>query len=119
MEVDREWYGVVFRSRRNPESSSLDLYAADRAAHAEAVRNGGLVMYWYGVPDASGLNLATCIWQSRKHAINAISGPKHIEAMKQARGAYETYDLERWIIRKREGESALELEPWRGGDVGW
>lgn len=117
--VEREWYGVVFRSRRNPESSSLNLYAADRAAHAEAVRNGGLVMYWYGVPDSSGLNLATCIWQSRKHAINAISGPKHIEAMKQARGAYETYDLERWIIRKREGQTELELERWAGGEVGW
>ncbi|RSH82748.1 uncharacterized protein EHS24_007742 [Apiotrichum porosum] len=117
--VEREWYGVVFRSRRRPESSSLSLYAADRAAHAEAVSNGGLVLYWYGVPDVTGLNLATCIWQSRSHAINAIAGPKHIEAMKQARGAYETYDLERWIIRKRVGKKTLELERWVEGEVGW
>jgi hypothetical protein len=119
LEVEREWYGVVFRSRRRPESSSLSLYAADRAAHAEAVQNGGLVMYWYGVPDDTGLNLATCIWQSRRHAIKAISGPKHIDAMKQARGAYETYDLERWVITKHAGESGLELRRWEAGDVGW
>jgi hypothetical protein len=64
-EVEREWYCVVFRSRRNKESSSLSLYQADREAHEEAVKNGGLVMYWYGVPDeVTGSNLATCIWQS-------------------------------------------------------
>lgn len=62
-EVEREWYCVVFRSRRNKESESLSLYQADREAHEEAVKNGGLVMYWYGVPDRTGLNLATCIWQ--------------------------------------------------------
>ncbi|BEJ17760.1 hypothetical protein CspHIS471_0700280 [Cutaneotrichosporon sp. HIS471] len=118
-QVEREWYAVVFRSRRRPESSSLSLYAADRAAHVEAVMNGGLVMYWYGVPDESGLNLATCIWQSRKHAVNAISGPKHIDAMKQARGAYETYDLERWVITKPHGQTGLIIERWDGGDVGW
>jgi hypothetical protein len=61
--VEREWYCVVFRSRRNKESESLSLYQADREAHEEAVKNGGLVMYWYGVPDETGLNLATCIWQ--------------------------------------------------------
>ncbi|GMK58009.1 hypothetical protein CspeluHIS016_0500410 [Cutaneotrichosporon spelunceum] len=118
-DVEREWYGVVFRSRRRPESSSLSLYAADRAAHAEAVMNGGLVMYWYGVPNETGLNLATCIWQSRRHAINAISGPRHMDAMKQARGAYETYDLERWVITKPAGQTGLIIEPWEGGDVGW
>lgn len=64
-DIEREWYCVVFRSRRNKESSSLSLYQADREAHEEAVKNGGLVMYWYGVPDEqTGSNLATCIWQS-------------------------------------------------------
>jgi hypothetical protein len=60
---EREWYCVVFRSRRNKGSESLDLYKADRGAHEEAVKNGGLILYWYGVPDSTGLNLATCIWQ--------------------------------------------------------
>lgn len=119
-ETDREWYCVVFRSLRRPSSESLSLYAADRAAHEEAVKNGGLVMYWYGVPDVvTGENLATCIWQSRRHAINAISGPKHREAMRHAAGAYEKYELERWVLSKRAGELGLRLRKWEGGDVGW
>ncbi|KAK8864204.1 hypothetical protein IAR55_001450 [Kwoniella newhampshirensis] len=117
--VQREWYCVVFRSRRKPESSSLSLYKADREAHEEAVQNGGLVMYWYGVPDSTGLNLATCIWQSRRHAINAISGPKHRSAMKQTEGAYETYALERWVLSKETGKKGLDLRRWTGGEVGW
>jgi hypothetical protein len=119
IEVEREWYCVVFRSRRKPESSSLSLYQADREAHEEAVHNGGLVMYWYGVPDETGLNLATCIWQSRRHAIQAISGPKHVLAMRQAAGAYEVYDLERWVLHKEAGFRELSLRKWEGGEVGW
>ncbi|WWC93954.1 hypothetical protein V866_000792 [Kwoniella sp. B9012] len=117
--IEREWYCVVFRSRRKPESSNLSLYRADREAHEEAVKNGGLVMYWYGVPDHTGLNLATCIWQSRRHAIKAISGPKHMKAMKETEGAYETYQLERWILSKKAGKRHLQLKKWVSGDVGW
>lgn len=39
-------------------------------------------MYWYGVPDADGYNLATCIWQSRRHAIAGASRPHHAAASK-------------------------------------
>ncbi|OWZ59403.1 hypothetical protein C351_00026 [Cryptococcus neoformans c8] len=117
--TEREWYCVVFRSRRKPESANLSLYKADREAHEEAVRNGGLIMYWYGVPDKTGLNLATCIWQSRRHAIRAISGPKHISAMKQTKGAYETYSLERWVLSTEVGSREIKLRKWEGGEVGW
>lgn len=55
----------------------------------------------------------------RKHAINAISGPKHRVAMLQAKNAYEIYDLERWVLTKRWGERGVSLEKWTGGDVGW
>ncbi|KAI6113247.1 hypothetical protein EDD16DRAFT_1693798 [Pisolithus croceorrhizus] len=66
LEEEREWYAVAFRSKRKAGSDSDALYEADRLAHEEAVSNGGLIMYWYGVPDPqTGLNLATCIWQSR------------------------------------------------------
>ncbi|EIW70808.1 hypothetical protein TREMEDRAFT_18027, partial [Tremella mesenterica DSM 1558] len=119
LEISREWYCVVFRSVRNPASSSLSLYAADRAAHQEAVQNGGLVMYWYGAPSSTGENLATCIWQSRRHAVRAIAGPRHMEAMKHAKGAYERYELERWVLSKSEGEKGVRLGKWEGGDVGW
>ena len=76
-------------------------------------------MYWYGVPDpVSGLNLATCIWQSRRHALEANRRPHHVRAAKLAKDSYEVYDLERYILRKIRG-GGLELSTWQGGDVGW
>ena len=33
------------------DNISAQLYEADMRAHAEAIQQGGLLMYWYGVPD--------------------------------------------------------------------
>ncbi|KAJ7594140.1 hypothetical protein C8J56DRAFT_926073 [Mycena floridula] len=119
-EEEREWYCVVFRSKRKAGSDGGPLYDADKKAHEEAVRNGGLILYWYGIPNPeTGLNLATCIWQSRKHAIAANSRPHHIQAMKLAAVSYEIYDLERLVLRKVAGETGVTIEPFSGGDVGW
>jgi len=38
-DIDREWYCVVFRSRRRLDSASLSLYKAAREAYEEAVKN--------------------------------------------------------------------------------
>ncbi|KAH7101495.1 hypothetical protein BKA62DRAFT_618649 [Auriculariales sp. MPI-PUGE-AT-0066] len=117
---EREWYCVVFRSKRKSGSDGTPLYEADRLAHEEAVRNGGLILYWYGIPDpATGMNLATCIWQSRKHAIAANSRPSHIQAMRLAAGSYEVYTLERHVLRKVKGEKGVTVEPFVSGEVGW
>jgi hypothetical protein len=119
-EVEREWYVVAFRSRRKPGSDSAALYEADRLAHEEAVQNGGLIMYWYGVPDPeTGDNLATCIWQSRAHAVAANSRPHHIKAMRLAAASFEYYTLERHVLRKWRGKPGLEVVPYTGGEVGW
>ncbi|KAF7288637.1 UPF0643 protein [Mycena chlorophos] len=116
----REWYCVVFRSRRRAGSDSQALYDADKKAHEEAVRNGGLLLYWFGVPaPGTGLNLATCIWQSRKHAIAANARPHHVTAMRLAMHSYEVYDLERYVLRKSAGSTGVVIEPFSGGDVGW
>ena len=112
------------------------LYSADRLAHEEAIRNGGvralidrllrahfsiqLILYWYGIPHPeTRMNLATCIWQSRKHAIAANTRPHHINAMKLAADSYEIYALERFILRKLHGEEGITVEPFNGGEVGW
>ncbi|KAK7057200.1 hypothetical protein R3P38DRAFT_3168709 [Favolaschia claudopus] len=137
---DREWYCVVFRSKRKPGSDAGPLYDADRLAHEEAVHNGGvriscefapirvrqnnkitqLLLYWYGIPNqATGMNLATCIWQSRKHAIAANSRPHHIQAMRLAAASYEVYDLERHVLRKAAGSTGVTIEAFTGGEVGW
>jgi hypothetical protein len=120
IEEEREWYCVVFRSKRKVGSKSEALYEADKNAHEEAVQNGGLIAYWYGVPDpVSGLNLATCIWQSRKHAIAANSRPHHMEAMRLTAESYERYDLERHVLRKVKGECSPAVYTFTTGDVGW
>jgi len=118
-EDEHEWYCVAFRSIRKEGSEHGLLYEADRAAHEEAVQNGGLIMYWYGIPDQeTGLNLATCVWQSRAHAIAANSRPNHIRAMRLAANSYETYELERWTLRKTVGSCRLEVLPYNAGTAG-
>ncbi|KZT26836.1 hypothetical protein NEOLEDRAFT_214157 [Neolentinus lepideus HHB14362 ss-1] len=117
---EREWYCVVFRSRRKEGSDSGPLYEADAKAHEEAIQNGGLIMYWYGIPDPeTGMNLATCIWQSRKHAIAANSRPHHLRAMRLAAVSYEVYDLERYTLRKVAGQTGVTVESFSNQDVGW
>ncbi|KAG2015510.1 hypothetical protein CC2G_008778 [Coprinopsis cinerea AmutBmut pab1-1] len=117
---EREWYCVAFRSQRKAGSDGDSLYEADKLAHEEAVSNGGLIMYWYGIPNPrTGMNLATCIWQSRKHAAAANSRPHHIKAMRLAAQSYEIYSLHRYILRKAKGENGVTIEPYLGGEVGW
>lgn len=78
-----------------------------------------LIMYWYGIPDSEGFNLATCIWQSRRHAIAANSRPNHVIAARLAAASFETYTFERHVIRKVKGETGIAVERYTGGDVGW
>jgi len=65
------------------------------------------------------MNLATCIWQSRRHAIAANSRPHHVQAMRLAAGSYEVYNLERHVLTKRRGEKGVTIESYSGGEVGW
>lgn len=116
------------------------LYDADKYAHEEAIRNGGvsnvknaskesefmffwyiqLILYWYGVPnEVTGMNLATCIWQSRKHATAANSQPHHLKAMRLAAQAYDVYALERYRLQKVKGNTGVSIQPYKGGEVGW
>lgn len=77
-------------------------------------------MYWYGIPNPeTGMNLATCIWQSRKHAIAANSRPLHIRAMKLAAVSYEIYTLERYRLSKVKGEKGILVEEFSGVECGW
>lgn len=107
------WYGVAFRSKRRIGSESMNLYEADRRSHEEAVDSGGLLMYWYGTPNAqTGHNLATCIWTNRQDAIRASSLPLHARAAAHALQAYDSFELNRYALRKVKGEAKLRLEEW-------
>lgn len=112
-ETSASFYGVVFRSKRANGSESTNLYTADRLAHEEAVAAGGLLMYFYGAPDAvTGSNLATCIWTSREAAIAASALPLHAKATAHARKAYESFELSRYRVVKIAGETGLRIEAW-------
>lgn len=77
-------------------------------------------MYWYGVPDPiSGLNLATCVWQSRAHAVAANSRPDHLKAVRLAASSYDVYELQRYVLRKEKGETGVTVDGYVSGPVGW
>jgi hypothetical protein len=87
-------------------------------------------MYWYGTPHpTTGVNLATCIWESRAHARAANGRPHHVKAMRLAAAAYEMYALEvrttrhweemqmlmmpqRYTLRKVAGEEGVWVEEY-------
>ena len=56
----QHFYIVVFRSRIPPTTNRVHLAELDRVSHTEASKSGGLLKYWFGVPDDEGRNLATC-----------------------------------------------------------
>ncbi|GAA5994861.1 hypothetical protein JCM5350_001728 [Sporobolomyces pararoseus] len=138
VEKEREWYIVAFRSKRRKgftEEERELLYGADREAHEEAIQAGGLLCYWFGSPLASassfdsttspastdldlvGRNLATCIWESRASALLAMRGEKHKIAAQLASRSYESYTLERYLLRKESGSTRVEVREWEGTDV--
>ncbi|SPO31132.1 uncharacterized protein UTRI_05223_B [Ustilago trichophora] len=113
----RIWYGFLFLSVRKTDSESLSFYEADRLAHEEATRSGGLIMYWYGSPSpTTGANLATCIWTSRHAAIEASKLPLHRKAAQYAAPSYQRYDLIRYKVVKLPGEARLRIEEWTAQD---
>lgn len=56
----QQFYIVVFRSQLPPTTDRIHLGQLDQKSHAEATKSGGLLKYWFGLPDANGRNLATC-----------------------------------------------------------
>ena len=67
------FYIVVFRSRVDPMTNRLNLGLMDAKAHEEAMESGGLLKYWFGVPDANCRNLATCKFSQRLFGMNQLS----------------------------------------------
>ena len=84
-ETDFQWsreerfYVVVFRSRLPLSTDRVHLGALDRGSHAEATASGGLLKYWFGVPDAEGRNLATCE-RLPACAVFSVDRGRHLES---------------------------------------
>ena len=56
----QHFYIVVFRSQVPATTNRVELGELDQRSHTEAMKSGGLLKYWFGMPDANGRNLATC-----------------------------------------------------------
>ncbi|RPA77171.1 hypothetical protein BJ508DRAFT_417262 [Ascobolus immersus RN42] len=69
------YFVIVFRSQIQKGTSRPYLGLLDEGAHEEAVAAGGLLKYWFGVPDENGRNLATCVWRHRDDAKKGGAGP--------------------------------------------
>ena len=105
------FYIVVFRSRLPPTTDRTLLGAMDERSHAEANASGGLLKYWFGIPDAEGRNLATCVWRHQRDARPAGSGEGHRQAAKATRELYTEWKIERLALN-------IEDDGW-GGVGGW
>ncbi|KAF3986195.1 hypothetical protein FT663_04630 [Candidozyma haemuli var. vulneris] len=107
-------YVIVFRSilkkeiAANPENTAL-LYEADRLSHAEATASGGLLKYWYGVPDPqTGQNLATCWWRSPQDARAGGTGKSHQSSVGKVKNWYKL-----WRVEQYELELGANYWNWR------
>ena len=47
----QHYYIVVFRSQVPPTTDRTHLGELDQKSHAEATKSGGLLKYWFGLPD--------------------------------------------------------------------
>ncbi len=57
--AQQSFYVVVFRSQVLASTDRARLAALDERSHAEAMKSGGLLKYWFGIPDGGHRNLAT------------------------------------------------------------
>ncbi len=98
-----QWYLVVFRSVRRADADGALLTAADDLAHDDAIHRPGFLHYFKGTPNARDECLSFCVWTDQAAARHAGRRPAHQAAMQLTAGMYETYVLERYLLRKAAG----------------
>ena len=69
----QHFYIVVFRSQVPPTTDRVELGELDQKSHVEATKSGGLLKYWFGLPDENGRNLATCTYPAISKGNNSTN----------------------------------------------
>ncbi|MCJ1288440.1 hypothetical protein MMC26_007797 [Xylographa opegraphella] len=105
----QNFYIIVFRSQIPPTTDRTHLATLDRLSHAGATESGGLLKYWFGTPDITGRNLATCVWRSRDDARKGGSGGDHVQAMRETTKLYTEWEVERLTLVIGEGVRHWEI----------
>lgn len=95
-------YIIAFRSilkdevTIDPEKRAF-LSAMDKESHMAANLSGGLLKYWFGVPDTkTNQNLATCWWLSKAEAKRGGNNKPHQKAVMNARSWYILWRVEEY-----------------------
>lgn len=96
-------YLVVFRSVRRADADIELLREHDDRAYEEALRSGGLLLYFKGVLNERRECLSFCLWETREQAVRASAGARHGKAAEISTLTYEAYDLERYDLLKDDG----------------
>ncbi|CAK7268920.1 hypothetical protein SEPCBS119000_003305 [Sporothrix epigloea] len=108
----RDYFVVAFRSQIPPTTDYGDLSSLDEAAHREANDSGGLLRYWFHVPDANGRNLATCLWRTPADAHKAGHGAEHRKASGAVRSLYREWAIERYRLVIEDDIQSWEVIEW-------
>lgn len=90
---------ILYEEIRNSSEKRQVLAQVDKASHYEANQSGGLLKYWFGVPDDEfGQNLATCWWVSRNHARLGGGGRAHREGMQAVKTWFKYWQVEEYEL---------------------
>ncbi|CAK7229799.1 hypothetical protein SEUCBS140593_007368 [Sporothrix eucalyptigena] len=109
----RDYFVVAFRSQIPPTTDYGDLSSLDKAAHREATDSGGLLRYWFHMPDANGRNLATCLWRTPADAHKAGHGAQHRKASGSVRSLYKEWRIERYRLVIEHDIQSWEVVEWQ------
>ena len=98
-------YLVAFRSilKEGLDDNAMQkIQTYDSAAEYEAMKQPGFIGYFKGPLNVETReNLSLCIWRSREDARNASNQPAHRKATAIVNDMYESWDLERWELKKQ------------------
>jgi hypothetical protein len=110
------WYLVVFRSVRSADADDTLLTELDDRAHEEAQASPGFLHYFKGALCSGRMCLSFCLWESPEHGRAASLRPLHASAAQATSIMYDSYRLERYVVRKESGGIlSFEALPAHGG----
>ena len=108
------FYIVVFRSRLASGTDPSYIGYLDELSHAEAMKTGGLLKYWFGSPNEERRNLATCefsnLYPQKPLTINAecsrhMAKPPRRPAWQCRQGTSASRQANSIYVRRVEGRT--------------
>ncbi|KAK6457412.1 uncharacterized protein RJT20DRAFT_1983 [Scheffersomyces xylosifermentans] len=101
---------ILFEHVQTSAEKRQFLATVDKDSHKEANESGGLLKYWFGTPDdVHGQNLATCWWESKKHAQVGGAGKAHRKGMNAVKSWFEHWKVEEYELIIEEDVSAYSF----------